>query len=159
MSAPFCTISVEGVAFSDCCIQRLIVGSFADRAEQKPNAGRHHEQDRDLAEGVEGAVGQQNPGDHVGRAELAWNQIDVGRRERRQRTALAVVYGDGRKDDAEQGDQDDGCTTPHHASLRCPVCARCTGSGRLRRACQNGIRGAGKRMRRDRIGHQHEIRR
>ena len=105
MSAPLCTISVDGVSFSDFPYSRLqLVALLTARAEQKPDAGSHHEQNRNLAERVEGAVSQQNPGDDVGSAELAWNEIHVSRRQLRKQTALTIVVGDGREDDAEQGD-------------------------------------------------------
>jgi len=97
MSAPFYTISVDPYS-------RLpLVALLTARAEQKPDAGSHHEQNRDLAKRVEGAVSQQNPGDHVGSAELAWNEIHVSCCQLRQRTVLTIADGDGREDDAEKG--------------------------------------------------------
>ena len=155
MSAPFRTISVGSVAFSDCSI-RARSRSWPPAPSKSPMPRRHHEQNRKLAERVESSVGQQNPGDDVGDAELSRNQIDIGRRQRRQRNALAVVHGDGREDDAEQSDQNAAGAAPHHVSLR-RWCRRHIRRARLRRTADDGLRGASERVRGDRIGHQHEI--
>src|SRR5262249_15629087 len=82
----------------------------------------HHEQNGDLSECVEGAVGQQDAGNNVRRAKFLRDASDITFRQGPQRLLFGIADGKTCKDKPERGNGNDDGEAPDH---KLPPAFRC----------------------------------